>query len=279
MPQRDKVARFLLDQDEGNLGNQFGGTNIEVPGLLPVAVGSSGPGEEKRILDFLGSSKYGALVTLAISAYYKPTSSNVFGGPVVARIEFGTGGAWTELEVDVPFGAAPSGLTKHPDLENGVLVSLPASSVRVMARNDGGVIPTNFISSPIGDIRLDRLVDGQVPNPVIVKAFIVKGTRSSFGRTGRFFPLASFAVATAIAGARYVIPAFAKNVRFLRTPIAAPVDYAFRNGFNGAVIDSGTVAAGVTSQLIPVPSQANTVEISIGGPGTTEAYADYEIGV
>src|SRR5262245_26555449 len=142
---KDTSPKFLMDQEEGNLGNE-----ATVQPLPPPTVG---PGVPKRIIDFNGNSKYGSIMTIGIAAFSTSTMKNPdgsttptfgfgIGGPIVAIVEFGNGGVFSTVEVSVPVGPATDvTLPRTPNLQNAVMLTVPASNVRVIARNDGSLIP------------------------------------------------------------------------------------------------------------------------------------------
>lgn len=286
IPGLNRVARFLMDQEEGNLGNE-----LEV---RPLPIGQVGIGTEQRVIEFNGDSKFGAVMTIAIAAYWKSAPSAIIanarglGGPIVATIAYGNGGTETQIEVDVPFGSAQSfgvAPTRQPNLEDCVILSLPASSVRIIPRNYGSYIPLDAADSPAcgSDLRLDGLsvptypagVDGSTFG---VKAFVVKGTRASIGGPHRLFPLVNFSAPSPFTPTLFRVPAGAKNVRFYRWPMTGLFTYEWLAGFGPAgPLDMGTIAGGATSPIIPVPAQGNVLIAYVSPDPVNYAFADYEL--
>jgi hypothetical protein len=181
---RSRMPQFLLDQSEGHLGNQ-----LDV--IVPRPVDDPGPGTPTRVLNLEGDSRFGKTLTVAIAAFIRQPVLDVFwGGPIVARIEFGSGGVSSYVEVDVPYGGIPVQNTPTPGAENGVIISLPASAIRVIVRNDGGLIPVDGSGTPKGDIRLDNQNYGYtrvLPVDLISSGFYETGA----GATTTVLPLIS----------------------------------------------------------------------------------------
>lgn len=149
-PGASDEGRHILTNGELNLGRL-----VDVPprigGLIPL---SSGIGEDIRILELRGDSKLAEFVTISFN-YLPEAPSNVASGvsaefgPCVGIVEFGNGSGFNRVEVDIQQGNALSSvLPASSTYANGFIlspggtcVSVPASSIRVYARNEGGYQP------------------------------------------------------------------------------------------------------------------------------------------
>ncbi len=279
MPVREtKKTEILENLEELNLGNSLPVSTLTPPGAPPADF-RRGKGDPVRILDVVGSSQRSRIMTIAMSSFLKQSDAGILGlgGPIVGIIEFGNGGAFTRLEVDVPFGSASNilGPNRQPNLEDGIILSVPGSSFRVSARNDGNATPED-----INSFEQNGTAFLSVSNTMQVKAWISYEPRSSIYAVRRLFPVFAAAPAAILGPVQYNIPAFARQVRFLRLPQTAPIDFIFvaSQGL-GQIIDSGTVPAGVSSPVFEVPSQANSVLIDSGGIAVSRVWADYYLQV
>jgi hypothetical protein len=200
----------LLDNQEQNLGNR----EIIKPGQVTLV-----PGIVSRLLDLRADSPLAQVVTVSMGQVLQdPTSPVGTSCPIVGIIEFGNGGAFSYVEIDVPspdahtINAPPTptgGSYRYP--RSGTAITVPAGSIRVYARNDA----LNALTGAVAPITSGAGTDPEV------YAHIAYGTPSTSvapTRTVYMFNSAN----TMAAGAASVVqvPPFATGVRFHRMDAA-----------------------------------------------------------
>ena len=282
----------LLDDADNNIGN---GQIVDPATLAPTIIVQTNP---PRLLKLDAMSPTGQMVTVGLTNRYSLSGGDNFlasglGGPMVGIIEFGNGNAFSRVEVDIPLGRTflSNNVTALSDGQDGITcVTVPAGTLRVYARNDGMLIPTTFLGEPVGTglgIPPSTCWNSLVTKGTFVQAFsnyfsrfsTFPNTRSQLfyqtpgGAGPQVLPVAGTAIAT-----RWVaIPPYAKAVRYLRNPITADgTIYFFDQNF--LLIDQATVAAGATSPIIQVPTNAAFFYISTT-VGVNTAIAEFQVGV
>jgi hypothetical protein len=149
------------------------------------------------------------------------------GGPIVARVSWGVGGARNVIEFDVPPSRVPANFlppatVNQPvnDIGNGITLNVSGSAFAVEVRNDGNLAT---FSAPAADNRI-----GFEVSPVRVQAFVSPGSASGRAPLRRMVyaaggtpnrPLANGATLIGIP-----IPSFAKRVFLTRIdPATTPL--------------------------------------------------------
>ncbi len=177
-----KVKNRLLDDADNNIGN----VTISYPSLTPDTHPQTNP---PRILALDAESPTAQMMTVVLTnrflsdpppPFNLPPYNNgtALGGPIVGIIEFGNGSTFTRVEVDVPLGPV---LLNGSDPQDGVtLVSVPAGTLRVYARNDGNLIPYDIYGAGMGGLYgVPDLPISTGPVPTSVGAQVDYFTRAS----------------------------------------------------------------------------------------------------
>ena len=282
MPNLAPTDIKVLDGEELNLGRteDVPSLNFVAPNVAPN--GLVGPGQPVRLLDVLGSSQQARQITFTLSAYLKAFDNAGIGtaGPIVARIEFGSGGAASHfIEFDVPMGAptfvdpASTVGAQTDEGEGGVILTLPGSSFRIIVSNDGADLPRNVLGDPV----VDELVAPPVPSLqlaenaslVVVRAHASYNARPSGQKLfpHRFLTLTRGAAALAN-GMEFRIPPFAKRVRIVRNVGFAVTLTWILVQTNIGGIDTVVIPAGVVSPEIEIPTGAGSFIITTDSPDT-----------
>ena len=238
--------RHLLDtQADQNIGN---GSVIQPQGGPATVIPQANP---ERILMLSGPSNAGQTTSIALTAsrIVGPNNPNPgFPGPITGVIEFGNGGQFTKVEVDIPIGPFVGNTTNpapaNEPQDGGVIVTVPTGVLRVYARYDNQLIqpelglPVRSLAQALGATFIGPggpvvLNSGGGPvtwpaEPVLVKAMAAYFSRhtSKVYRTNYCFVgdnSTGTPDATAIQAPRgvYCIPAFARSLKVLRTPYTA----------------------------------------------------------
>lgn len=160
------------------------------------------------------------------------TGQPATGGPVVATLQWGVGGAYNELEFDVPPARVPGNMAPAGDYPRaqmvldggGVSIFLAgASHVSLYVRNDASQSP--LITPGVGTIGYNAAAK--------VHAFVSPGG-SQTSKIERQIILSTFAQVIAPAGTVVVtVPPFAKSVRFERVFVSGIVEPLALSFFNG----------------------------------------------
>lgn len=225
-----------------------------------------------RILNLDAQSDTGQLVTVSIGAV--GMNQGDFGaspmpGLITGIIEFGNGSVFTKLELDVPLGPIDFASTlnanpKQPSL-GGVLITVPAGTLRVYARSDANYItPTiiGLIGLPLAGALPPNA--GGLAVDVVVTAFAAYYTRPGNGAGPTKTLFLGRAPAAGINWAintTYNIPAYAKTIKFLR-PRANIVDFTISDAA-GNTVEQHIIAAGTDSPVFPLYGYAKY--FTIGG--------------
>lgn len=214
-----------------NRQSELGTTKFVVAG---PNIGDRGPWV--KMLNLSVPDKDAALVAVSFRTEYDAdpaTGLPAIGQPLVGSIQWGVGGAESQVEFDIPAPKNPQGFTpagfptNAPMINIGgsVTIMVYASHLSVYARHDGNISP--LVNPP----QQAALVPPQLPNdwvgapgnPAKVLCFVGPGNaqRSIIERTiyaagGNVFP--GLATSNLVAGnsVDVSVPPFAKAVRFQR---------------------------------------------------------------
>lgn len=280
----------LLDDDDANIGN---GQNVFPQPGPTLLVDPSPP----RLLSLDALSSRGRMVSVVLTSRFATqdipnppfgnTIASGIGGPIVGIVEFGNGNVFTRVEVDVPMGRLfinPDFSVSRTSEDGGTVLSVPAGTLRVYARNDANLIPSNIagVNSGVsfGGAIPDSAPIAFGPRPTFVQAHVDYYTRTSIrGPTRTVYVYVSPGAAQVLAAgsAVFEIPPFARAVRILRTPMAGDPTITFFTPEAGlTAVESVTVAAGVVSPVIEVPGNAMWFGITTT-VGVTRLAAEFQI--
>ena len=139
--------KHLLDtQADQNIGNGFI-LQPQAGGATVVPQSSANSSSYERILMLTGPSSTGQTTSIVLTASRLSGPNNPypgFPGPITGIIEFGNGGQFTKVEVDIPIGPFVGDFqTATPATEpqdGGVIVTVPTGVLRVYARYDNQLI-------------------------------------------------------------------------------------------------------------------------------------------
>lgn len=195
-----------------------------------------------RVLDLRGDDANGDVVCVSLqqetvinqSGADVPETEEPAAGPLIGITEFGAGGGLSSFEFDIPVpvsfpGNVVSTLPAFQDFlavsrrNNGILLSLPVSSLRVFVRNDakapyliGGAAggPNPGAPFPINGINPDGVG--------VVRVHTTYGNRVRQAHLTRSYPICNSLVTDPFAPGQTItigIPAYARRVYFPRNPV------------------------------------------------------------
>jgi hypothetical protein len=321
MPIRD--TPHLLDNADTNIGNAvdaFPTSNsiITIPNQNP-----------DRILNLnADDSKTGQMASVVVTAtnlpnlLIQPAPSTAFGitsfaGPLVAIFEYGNGSTFTAVEVDVAISNVASFNTTSGLKDGGIVVSLPAGTLRVYGRNDGNLItPSNmFKVDPInGTIQsipaanvFGTAAQGNIPrnvgswsnstNPAPPGAHMkaaavyfshpspstgMKNTKTLWIWNGG--PSVAGQITTQVqtsfdgtGPALYWVPQLAKSVQLHRLPLSTAFTITLIDQFG--FVDSIAVAGGANSPIIQLPATISQIGVQGADGNTVSCALVFEIGI
>lgn len=267
---------------------ELGTTKFIDPGLLPNAapppnfvVLPGTRGQQAKMLDVSCDDAAAVPVTVSIRTEYDidPNTGNpATGGPLVGTLLWGIGGAFNQLEFDIPSARVPDHLAPTNDYPhapmilsgNGVQIYLSgASHVSLDVRNDGSVAPLTNPASlfPIGFVAGAKVL-----------AFVSPGSGSN-RPVERSIVLAIQSDPLVPVGAvpgtfvEVTVPPFTKTVRFERfsslgaAGSAGPVEPLYLEFFDrslGNLIRTTDLGA---NEEGPIPLSTSTVNIRVYNTG------------
>lgn len=221
---------LLADQESLNLGSLF-----EVPASTEDALGLNRFGQPVRLLNIEGQDADSETITITLQneAVFLSPSSIPVPGPVIGIVEFGTGSGYARVEFDIPSavggpasninsGALATANIFVPQKNNSITLVLPASSIRVYARNDA---QTGILLDFNGAVKVnDRLESRNTPAQVRVHAAYGRANMVR-DRVYREYMIAGnngtpLAASPGPGNTITIgVPSFAKRVSFPRSPI------------------------------------------------------------
>lgn len=295
------TPKHLLDtESEQNIGNSDDlqpEDGSGTPGGTVIA--QTNP---SRILQLCGPSNVAQTTSVIFTASRIAGSQNPnpgYAGPVTGIVEFGNGGRFTRAEFDVPLGpflGSFQGATSNTEPQDGgVVVTVPSGVLRAYARYDNrlvqpvlGTNPARAMAQllgvpfvgPGGPVGAPAPGPSVAPaEPLLAKAMAAYYTRhfsrlwktqycyvSSPGTPALYIPLVAPPPVNASPGL-YCIPAFARSVFVLRSPISAAMTVELFDGlYNGspsslAPLNVVSVAANTTPE-IPIVGTETIVRVS-----------------
>lgn len=243
--QRHEPKHLLDTSADQNIGN---GVVVQPQLAGPTTIPQSNP---DRLLTLSGPSGTGQTTSVVLTAARIVGAQNPspgFPGPITGVIEFGNGGQFTRVEVDIPIGpfigsfqaAAPA---SEPQ-DGGVIVTLPTGVLRAYARYDNNLIQplvavsnlslAQFLGVPFvgpgGPVTRTVPPPSSTtpPEPVLAKAMAAyyarhtsKVYRTHYCYVGDRSTGVPMSVSPSGRGvpAFYCIPPFARSVKVLHVPI------------------------------------------------------------
>jgi hypothetical protein len=265
----------------GNVGNVF---NI-LPSNIVDSASPESFGQPVRVLEIAGEDALGEMICVSIqqeSLINIGNSSNlIVEGPLVGIVEFGAGAGLSNFEFDIPAPVIFPGKVQQDanskDLfisrkNNGVLLTLPASSMRVFVRNDGSApYLIDLSTSPTSINRFYVIAAGPHtpnlnPQPAIVRVHATYGRRPFQSSLTRSYPIChsdnggptgGFTPGTVM----FIgIPAYAKRVLFPRSPLTTTTLQVVT--FQGQITGGGATTNASTGNFTIPAGSLGPVELS-----------------
>ena len=304
--QRREPKHLLDTTADQNIGN---GVIVQPQLTGPTTIPQTNP---DRILTLSGPSGTGQTTSVVLTASRIVGSDNPnpgFPGPITGVIEFGNGGQFTRVEVDVPIGPflgsiISAALATEPQ-DGGVIVTVPTGVLRVYARYDNCLIqPLINVSTlslaqvqhvpflgPGGPVSLPQAPPNPTivvpPEPVRVKAMAAYYARhtSKAYHTQYCYVGASSVVAIPLSAGGvppfYCVPPFARSVKVLRTPITANLELALSDNAGHLLEGPISIPSG-PSPTIPLVGTETILSVNSVNPSVdkiTLLALCYEIGI
>jgi hypothetical protein len=256
-----------------------------------------------------GPSSAGQTTSVALTASrIVPGPNNPspgFPGPITGIVEFGNGGQFTRVEVDIPIGPfagqfnAVAPATEPQD--GGVIITVPTGVLRVYARYDN-----QLIQAPLGLPIQSLAQQAGVPfmgaggpitvspgtvfpsEPVQVKAMAAyfsrhtsKVYKTNYCYVGTFTNggLPTF-IALKPLVSWFCVPPFARQLKVFRQPLSASLDITLLDSCSN-YLDAITIPSG-SSPLIPLMGNETVVQIVSHNQAADLVYflaLCYEIGI
>ena len=292
------------DVSPGNVGNVF---EIAPSATQDNTLASFG--QLVRVLEVRGDDSLGEMICVSIqqetTVFVADSSAPRYDseGPLVGRVEFGAGSGLSTFEFDIPaprtfpgipnvFQIAGSGtlnLAVAPR-NNGVLLTLPASSLRVFVRNDanapyiinasgGPSVPLNGFNKAPGKIRVHATYGRRTTQAKLTRTYPVCHN-SDGGTTNTFDQQSQIDMA---------IPTYARVVTFPRFPL--DTSSLIVNFFASNIIGPGSADlffagpyAVPTASIgsIEIPTWASLMRVTNPGEGSAqiqELSFDFDLGI
>ena len=288
-PDPKHLIDTLAEQNIGNgfiLQPQSGGATI-IPQTNP-----------ERLLMLTGPSSAGQTTSIVLTASRIVGPNNPypgFPGPITGVIEFGNGGQFTRVEVDVPIGPFAGSILQaavatEPQ-DGGIIITVPTGVLRVYARYDNNLIqsPINIGSTSIAQFQSTLLhpipfigpggpksIGGPFPvpaEPVQVKAMAAYFSRhtSKVYRTQYLYVgdcTTGFPYTIPISGYFVCIPPFARSLRVLRFPSVAMTVNLYDNTNPIQPLEDAIPVPAGASPIIPLSGTETIVRIATPSPLT-----------
>lgn len=287
-----RVKNRLLDDSDNNIGNVTTAFPALTADVHPIA-------DPPRILALDAESHTAQMMTVVITNRYFSNPDPPFnlppynngtglGGPITAILEFGNGSTFTRVEIDAPMGPT---LFDGSEPRDGVtIVSVPAGTLRVYARNDANLIPGGILGGSIGSFYgIPALPISSSPLPTktgaqvdyFTRAAIKAPTRTVYYYRGTLANPMPIVIGQPFFG-MVPIPPFAKSVRVRQYPdtIGQSVTLSFASP-EDVTQQFGTVlvAAGSPSPTFDVPGTAAWFGLYPRAAGIVTLAAEFDIGL
>lgn len=207
----NRKTSLFEDQSPGNVGNVFEiGPDGEVAtgGVLSKGFnnGLLSYGTPVRVLEIVGEDELGETICVSLqqeseidAGFTQGLGATLFPeGPMVGMVEFGAGAGLSFLEFDIPTPTISPGNVSFPNpggignlsislpvykRDNGVLLTLPASSQRVLVRNDA---KAPYLINPISS---NSGLNENNPGPAKIRVHATYGRRPAQARLTRSIPI------------------------------------------------------------------------------------------
>ena len=281
-PNSEEPSSLLAGQGPMNVG----ATRIVPPRSFALGPGNVDP---VRILEVTAPDSKSTVATIAMSVTRSNPNLAAPFPPIVGIVEFGAGGAFNRIEFNIPPAirqgdngriALPTPVSQTP---NGIALSVSGSSFRVFARNEAraqSLIITN--SGPITDI------DGDViqTNVSAQISFLPIGTNSPLKRSLVGVPGPGTGGGPFLVGDAFfcAIPAYAKKVRFPRSPLSTSSlsisAFGTTGTFGPFVVPAGSLSTAAEFDGIPINPDWNTISVLNTSAGDiTAVNVEFDVGM
>lgn len=283
---------FESEVNEMTFFDKFGATELGTTKIVQPAQNIGERGELQKMIDVSVADEGACPVVVSARVEYVNDPISI-GGPIVGVAQWGTGGAYNEIEFDIPSARLPEQLAPvtqparyqpMTNIGNGVQLYLGgASHVSVYARNDGQIASlANVIAN--GGLVPPLPPSDRIGNPTAAKILmhIQPAQGSGQVRTERTIwvaggvgadPLSAMAPLLTILTS---IPPHARKVRIQRTPIGNPVALIFQNNFLAIY---RTINLGPNDEgPIDIDSASNSLSIqNTGAAAITQLQAVFDV--
>lgn len=300
--------KHLLDTDaEQNIGNST--TLIPQDGNGNAGGTTTPETNPPRILMLNGPSKTAQTTSIVFTASRIVGNENAnpgYAGPVTGIVEFGNGGRFTKVEFDVPLGpflgSFQGALSNTEPQDGGTIVTVPTGVLRAYARYDNRLIQPTLgtpgamaqklgvpLVGPGGPVSPVAVGYAAPAEPVLVKIMAAYYTRrpaklyktqfcyvSAPGVPPQVVPQTDVGL--------YCVPAFAKSVRVLRSPIGSAMRVELFDGLYTSPTPSPLDVADVPANAnpeIPIVGHETIIRVSSATPADAvyQLALCYEIGL
>lgn len=246
---------------------QLGSRKTLKPAIgLPNMLNSQLHAQEEKAVDIAFADGIARAVTCTLVNRSIPnpaTTQAINTGPIVGVVEWGTGGGFSRIEFNLPLAYTWS---QNGDIvpgtgsiegTNSALLTVSASAIRIMARNESR-LPPIYNPSGAGSIGpSSTTLNGEF------EGFIGQGTSDKqCGSLERcLVVVSSNSDALAPTGAvNFGIPRFAKAVRFFRTPIGTQLGVNLAGSFVGSQMGEFQINPGSVG-FIEIPPMHDVIQI------------------
>lgn len=271
----ENIDHRILDTEKTRIGNQI---NILMPSRT-----AGRRGDEQKIIDVNGHDSKSQLMTVCVYSGLidKESGGLPVVGPIIGRIDYGSGGGSFGFEFDIP---TPAALLNDGDTDKTVFgalhISVPASRVAVFARNDANA-GMNIVEEVVGPPVIGRFPDRSAG----VGAFIGYSIKDSRIYRTLIWAVPDKAAAPVdlagelAAGATRTIPipACSRRVTFPRTPLAMTLDVAIASSYSGASHGIYAIAAGSQGLIELTPFDSFLTVTNTGASPITTGAARFEL--
>lgn len=230
----EDVGRISLFEkvSPGNVGNVFSIPPSPVINTFSLA----SFGTPVRVLEISGEDVLGEMICVSVQQESILNLGNgslsdfILEGPLVGIVEYGAGAGLATFEFDIPAPVIFPGLVGYSagvfgNLQparaktNAILLTLPASSLRVYVRNDAAA---PYLISEEAPVSLNQTYLANSPRDATVRVHATYGRRPNQSILTRSYPICNSTLTPQLAADEFVeiqIPPFAKRVRFPRAPL------------------------------------------------------------
>lgn len=264
-----QTVKNILDTAEMNLGVIYELPPMNTAGRVQVPI-------PKRLIEINSPSNLACDITVTIGQFVanqNNTIQNSVGiwGPLTGIVEFGSGGAFSRIEFDLPaptqyplswqyVGSGAAGASYLPFLSplgNALSFTVFGSSVRVLARNDATFPLTSDVTTPI-----TLFSSGAAPSLYLTPSvFVFVSTSQAFGGSGLNGRLRKTIYYGKKTNGQFGVPSFAKRMRIIRNPVTDAVRLLAVDAYTASNIEEYIIPANSVQdiEVNPYVNQYNYV--------------------